>query len=199
MTILFLGKHPGTDWRPLEEQFSCSARQLDEVLSRVENLSRFATPSSQPRRTSGIAGESAALSTGVKQPCLSNEQARLPCVILPSTRTSRFFDRIDVIEKMEAHFNETGSEQVFQSLILHGLGGVGKSTVALRFAENKLRKGELDALFWIYSEKLVSIRKSFTDIALRLKLSDARQGDHDKNIAVVLNWLQHTRKMTVLL
>lgn len=29
------------------------------------------------------------------------EQAKLPCVILPPIRTSRFFDRADVTEKIE--------------------------------------------------------------------------------------------------
>ncbi|KAK1771978.1 hypothetical protein QBC33DRAFT_616154 [Phialemonium atrogriseum] len=81
----------------------------------------------------------------------------------------------------------------FRSLALHSLGRVGKSTVALRYAENKLQRDELDALFWVYTEKLVSIRQSFTDVALRLKLPDARPGDQDENCAVVLNWLQHTQ------
>jgi hypothetical protein len=162
-------------------------------------LSRFSRPTNQPDGTSGIPSQPDALSTGLKQLSLSDEQAKLPCVILPSIRTSRFFDRIDVVENMETYFNEAGPEQLFQSLTLHGLGGVGKSTVALRFAENKLRRGELDALFWVHSEKLVSIRQSFTDIALRLKLPDARQGDHDENVALVLNWLQYTRKLIVAL
>lgn len=106
-----------------------------------------------------------------------------------------FFDRLDIVGKMENYFNEVNPEHFFQTLTLHGLGGVGKSAVALMFVENKLRTAEINALFWIYSEKLVSIRQSFTDIALGLRPSDARQGDHDENIALVLNWLQHTRKL----
>lgn len=98
---------------------------------------------------------------------------------------------------MEDHFNKIDAGSSFRSLALHGLGGVGKSTVALRYSENKLQRGELDALFWVYSEKLVSIRQSFTDVALRLKLPDARPGDHDENRAVVLNWLQHTREAEI--
>lgn len=94
---------------------------------------------------------------------------------------------------MEDYFSNVDLGTTFRSLALHGLGGVGKSTMALRYAENKLQHGELDALFWVYNEKLVSIRHSFTDIALRLKLPDVRPGDHDENRALVLNWLQHIR------
>jgi KaiC/GvpD/RAD55 family RecA-like ATPase len=125
------------------------------------------------------------------------EQAKLPCVMLPAIRTSRFFDRTDVIAKIDDYFNKVDPEISFRSLALYGLGGVGKSSVALRFAETKVRKGELDAMFWVYSEKLNTIRQSFTDIAMRLKLPDARPKDHDENHALVLNWLQHTRKLPV--
>lgn len=97
---------------------------------------------------------------------------------------------------IEDHFNKVNSTRAFQSLAIYGLEGVGKSAVALRYAEAKLQRGELDALFWVHSEKLVSIRQSFTSIATRLKLPGARQGDDDVNHALVLNWLQHTRKST---
>lgn len=125
---------------------------------------------------------------------LSDDKAKLPCVILPNIMISRFFGRTDVIQRIETHFSEVKTDQSLQSLAIYGLGGIGKSTVALTYAEKKLSMGELDALFWVTSEKPVAIKQSFTDIALRLKLPDARQGDHDENRALVLNWLQHTRK-----
>lgn len=101
-----------------------------------------------------------------------------------------------MIGKIEHHFNQVDTSTSFRSLALYGLGGVGKSSVALKFAEAKIRNGELDAMFWVYSEKLVTIRQSFTDIAMRLKLPDARPGDHDENHSLVLSWLQHTRKFS---
>ena len=61
-----------------------------------------------------------------KQPSQPEEQAKLPCVILPFIRTSRFFDRTDVIQKMEDHFNKVDPDRSFRSLAIYGLGGVGK-------------------------------------------------------------------------
>jgi len=133
-----------------------------------------------------------------KQSSQAEEEARLPCVILPSIRTTRFFDRTDVIDQVEKFFQQANCEQGFRSLALYGLGGVGKSSVALRYAEAKLRNGELDALFWVYSEKSVSISQSFTDIALRLKLPDAKTGDHEENRKLVLDWLQYTRECALI-
>jgi hypothetical protein len=193
LTLRSLGYSLDIEWAPLEKQFSLTSRQIDKVLSRVEKLSKFVKRPSRASRTS-VQEQSNMLLPNLKQLSLWDEQAKLPCVILLAIRTSRFFDRIDVIQKIEDHFNEDGAEQSFRSLAIHGLGGIGKSIVGLRYAENKLRRGELDALFWVHSEKLVSIKQSSTDIAPRLKLPDARQGDHDENHALVLNWLQHTRK-----
>ncbi|KAH6626633.1 Tetratricopeptide-like helical [Chaetomium sp. MPI-SDFR-AT-0129] len=131
------------------------------------------------------------------QVSLAKDPAKLPCVVLPTIRTPRFFDRAELIQRIEEHYDNNLSagadEHPFRSLALHGLSGVGKTTIALKYAENKLHRGELDALFWVYSEKLVSLKQSFTNIALRLKLPEARSGDHEENRAVVLNWLQQTR------
>ena len=122
----------------------------------------------------------------------SDEVAKLPCFIPPPFRIPRFFNRTDVMAKMEEFFSEQDTKCSFQSLALYGLGGVGKSSVALRYAERRLRNGELDAMFWVPSEKAVTIRQAFTDIALRLKLPGARPMDHEEHYALVFNWLQHT-------
>lgn len=169
---------------------------MEKLSSRSEQLWRSFTNSRSPDDDVGQQLEpykpASSISKHLAYP-LVGDSAKLPCVVLPSIRTSRFFDRIDVIKKIEDHFSMRAPGTSFRSLALHGLGGVGKSTVALKYAEEQLRCGELDALFWVYSEKLVSIKQSFTNIAFRLKLPDARRGDHDENRAVVLNWLQHTR------
>ncbi|KAI0817305.1 Tetratricopeptide-like helical [Xylaria sp. FL0064] len=113
------------------------------------------------------------LKTSYPAPLLE-DQARLPCIIVPPIRTSRFFGREDVIENMDLYFGNIDTATSFSSLAIYGLGGVAR------------------ALFWVHSEKLVSIRQSFIDIVMRLRLAGARQGDHNKNQALVLNWLQHT-------
>jgi hypothetical protein len=196
---------------PLEEKFALTAAQLDKLTSQTEKLSKFAERSQQPptadasSSSHGVSCDddrlkesSVGLPGATKQlsqfSLSTDKQAKPPTVLLPSIRTSRFFDRVDVIQKIEDHFNQINNEGSFRSLAIHGLGGVGKSTVALRYAENKLQRGELDALFWVHSEKIVSIRQSFTDIAMRLKLPGARPDDHEENHALVQKWLQHTGK-----
>lgn len=125
---------------------------------------------------------------------LMDEEVKLPCILLPTFKTARFFDRDDVIDKIENYFNQVNTDNTFRSLALYGLGGVGKSSVALKYAETRVRRGDIDALFWVYSEKLTTIKESFSNIALRLKLPEAQRGYHEENHSLVSRWLQHTRK-----
>lgn len=68
-------------------------------------------------------------------------------------------------------------------------------TPLLRYVETKVSKDEYDAMFWVHAEKDASMRQSFTDIALKLKLPEARPQTHDENLSLVQDWLQSTGKL----
>ncbi|KAL9098012.1 MAG: hypothetical protein Q9163_006238 [Psora crenata] len=175
-------------WEPLEQQFSTFNLEIDEAVSRLEKMSRLSglDDLNQPQ---------SALTVFKPSPHQSpDEPASLPCFVYPTARTLRFFDRTEDIIHMDRHFNNgvQDASQPFRSLALYGMGGVGKSSVALRYAETRIRRKELDAMFWIAGGKEVTIRQSFTDIAVRLKLPGAQPKDHDQNRTLVLNWLQNT-------
>ena len=197
--IVFLGLTSNAGWQPFEQDFTSVTREIDESVCRIEKISKISKNTKRSDRWSDPPQLQSMRSLSEQsfrsQP---EESANLPCVILPSIRTSRFFDRTDVISKIEEHFSKVDADRSFRSLALYGLGGVGKSSIGLRYVEAKLLRGELDAMFWVHSEKPVTIRQSFTDIALRLKLPDARLKDHDECHALVLSWLQHTRERLLL-
>ena len=176
-------------WQILEHKFTSVTRKIGEWVSCIEKISKISKNTSDAPQLQSMRSLS-------EQPFQSQpeEHANLPCVILPSIRTSRFFDRTDVISEIEEHFSKVDIDRSFRSLALYGFGGVGKISICLGYVEAKLRRGELDAMFWVHSEKPVTIKQSFTDIALQLKLPDARLKDHDENHALVLSWLQHTRE-----
>jgi len=67
-------------------------------------------------------------------------------------------DRIDSILQ-PAH---SDSSKVLASVVLHGLGGVDRMQIALKYAYSKL--DELDAVIWIDATNTISIRNSFNRV-----------------------------------
>ena len=85
---------------------------------------------------------------------------------------------------------------LLRSLALHGLGGVGKSHVALKYAH--AQSHALDAVLWVHSETPAALEQSFTNIAMRLTLPDASPQKHEENRIMVLTWLQQTASRWLL-
>lgn len=77
-------------------------------------------------------------------PGSGSNEAKLPYKILLVSRSSRFYDRDNLISRIDAHFHNLNSTVGLRSLTLYGLGGVGKSYVALKYADRKNQ--ELDAV-----------------------------------------------------
>jgi hypothetical protein len=175
------GNRYGQDdpWLLLQRRFITTNQELTETLGRVENL--VAARPSGPDHHS--ASDIAALT----------QQFR--CMILPTKKASRFFDRVDTFEKIDQALGRKGTNTSFRSIALFGLGGIGKSSIAARYIERKIEENEYDAVFWVYGEKTPSLRQSFTDIAMRLKLTGAQPNLHDDNLILVQNWFQSTGKL----
>ena len=118
-----------------------------------------------------------------------NEIAKLPCIILPRPKDALFYNRDGIIGKMDSYL-ENNSHQAFRSLALYGLGGVGKSNIALKYARSKV--GDYDVVAWIHAETPASLSQSFSDIAVSLQLPGAEPQNRSETRAVILNWLQGT-------
>lgn len=124
------------------------------------------------------------------------EEAKLPCIILPPAKNSRFYNRDGLIGRMEEYFSDPSKEHGFRSIALYGVGGVGKSHVALKYAYLRAREHKLDAVLWMHSETRTALAQSFTDAGLRLKLPGIERRKQEENRIIVLNWLQQTCKTT---
>jgi predicted ATP-dependent serine protease len=113
--------------------------------------------------------------------------------MLPQTKTTRFFDRVDVFEELDQILGPVAGTS-FRSVALHGLGGVGKSTIASTYIEKKFDKDDYDVVLWVRGEKTSSLQQSFTDIAMRLKLPGAQPQNYNENLFLVQDWFQSTGK-----
>ncbi|KAJ6084951.1 hypothetical protein N7499_004580 [Penicillium canescens] len=164
----------------VEQRFLNLNTELNETLTRIEKLVQFNLPISIRDKPTLDAGQ--------------KSSRKQPYLVLPQTNSlpGRFFDRVDVFEKLDQSFNDTEIPLVFKAVALWGMGGIGKSSIAMRYVSTKIQENKYDAIFWVHGEKSASLRQSFNDIAMKLKLPNASPQNHDENLERVQEWFQFT-------
>ncbi|KAF1961988.1 hypothetical protein CC80DRAFT_522601 [Byssothecium circinans] len=167
-------------WLLLERRYASVNQEISEHISRMEKLA-FAHSASAASRASLLEAE------------VKATEQKIRCLMLSPTKSSRFFNRVDIFEKLDSVLNRASTGTSFQSVALYGLGGIGKSAIAARYVELKVDSNDLDAVFWVHGEKAASLRQSFTDIAMRLKLPEAHPQNHDENLILVQDWFQSSK------
>ncbi|KAH8704216.1 hypothetical protein BGW36DRAFT_458327 [Talaromyces proteolyticus] len=130
-----------------------------------------------------------------------NEDAntKFPCYEVPP-KHDHFYGRSDEIETTKKFLCCEQASRELRVFVLHGLGGVGKSSAALAFVSMCMDEQLYDAIFYINAQTRADLRDSFTRISIRLELlgSTAASGD-DKNIFILRNWLAKTDRTWLLI
>lgn len=112
--------------------------------------------------------------------------------MLPVTKTNPLFNRVDVFVKLDEFLAPEAGEFSLQSVALHGIGGVGKTSIASSYAEEKFTEKIYNVILWVCGETDASMQQSFTDIALRLNLYGAQPHAHEENRILVQDWFEAT-------
>lgn len=125
---------------------------------------------------------------------VSNPVLRTPYQGLPYKRNENFHFRREVLEKLNNSLKPQNVAGQLQSASLFGMGGIGKSQVALEFAYTHAKS--YDAIFWINAEDESKLRASVCLYA-RLMISDHAAGTQDDAalVEIFYRWLA-TRSTT---
>lgn len=119
------------------------------------------------------------------------EAAQLPCSVLSVARNRHFFGREKTLSEIDQYLQPKKSRDGLRSMAIYGLGGVGKTQIALEYAYSK--QAELDAVLWVPAENTLALQQGFTKIAVDgLKLPNANPQSHQENMLHVVAWLQQT-------
>lgn len=109
----------------------------------------------------------------------------------PFTESSRFWGREDILSRIDDVLFADPSGRSLRSFALYGMGGVGKTQIALRYAN--VSREKFDGVFWISAENLVTIAQSFREITKTLNLIESdTETDDNAVLLAVKNWLSST-------
>ncbi len=110
-----------------------------------------------------------------------------PPFLVPLPRNPYFTGREGILEALHAQLGVDQTVVLTPPWALYGLGGVGKTQIALEYAYRHAL--EYSAVFWIGAETVEHIVSSLLHIADALQLSRRDDKDQQRVVAAVQHWL----------
>lgn len=115
-------------------------------------------------------------------------EARTPTYwSVPYQHNSFFTGREALLAAVDQHLHTEQAVVLSQAVTLHGLGGIGKTQVALEYAYQYGQRYQ--AVFWIEAETEESLQASFLRLANILELPERLQEKQERVVAAVQCWL----------
>lgn len=112
---------------------------------------------------------------------------KLPCHLLTYPENQGFRGRKETLDRISDSLKP--SQQTLKSYALYGLGGVGKTQLALKFAYSNL--DVFRAIFWIPAQTTGKLTQGLFDAAEQLGLVDTSAIiDEDKGVKDFMSWLR---------
>ncbi|GAA1412165.1 FxSxx-COOH system tetratricopeptide repeat protein [Kitasatospora putterlickiae] len=100
----------------------------------------------------------------------------------------RCVGREDALAWLRTTLTEAGGTAITQASTVHGLGGVGKSTLALAYAHRFRR--EYTAIWWITADSAAAIEQSLAELARRLRPTWPGTVSQEQRAEWAMAWLQ---------
>jgi tetratricopeptide (TPR) repeat protein len=125
-------------------------------------------------------------------PELRSREALQPWLVPDAMHTRYFTGRDDLLARLQAQLAE------FHLAALSGLGGVGKTQIAIEYAVRH-RSDYRSGVFWINAETIGGLTSGFVEIAKTLGLSGAESSDDEKAVTAALAWLHKTDRWLLIL
>ncbi|OBT39371.1 hypothetical protein VE00_10239 [Pseudogymnoascus sp. WSF 3629] len=111
-----------------------------------------------------------------------------PSIVIPFSRDTDFVERGVLLDQINQKCAVLGSR-----IALVGLGGVGKSQLAIEYAYRTRDRSPETWVFWVHASNAARFEQSFRDIANCIKLS-GRQNPKANIFQLVRDWLCNDRK-----
>lgn len=129
----------------------------------------------------------------------SEKEPILPCFMLSSQhRVQHFVSREDVMATLDRYLlaeqkkaPDDDQQDSLCSFVICGLGGIGKTSLAVEYAFTRRRAFE--AIFWLNADNVYILASNFAQISTKLGLEDT-SSDLAASHSIVMNWLSKPLK-----
>ena len=111
------------------------------------------------------------------------------CYHVPTPKIPNFLGRDEQMQSLRDALDHREATQKRRIATLWGEGGIGKTQLALHYAEERKKRG-VPFIFWISSESQAAVDRSFSSVAVELQLPGATgHGNHVNNKYLVMQYL----------
>ena len=176
-------------WNTIRSSF---AAIIQEISTKVNHLKELVEAKNAKESHSLLLAQ-----LGQMRIAAPNQQAEvvLPCLTLPFQRNPLFYARKEILEQVSRTLQKPDQTLSIRSVALWGLGGVGKSQIALEFAHQQFAAG-CQIVLWIPSETESEVASAYNKAANQLQVPGVLPTNTpDQNRYLVNQFLQSTRKL----
>jgi len=107
---------------------------------------------------------------------------------IPHLRNQNFTGRSDELAELHASLNVDRTMALVAAQAIHGLGGVGKTQLALEYSYRHI--GDYDIVWWIRSEDPVTLVNDYASLAVKLNLPEKDATEQRVTVEAVKEWLR---------
>lgn len=176
-----------SSWPELNSKFNQAMEEMDNAVKHVYELASFANREDEVDKKKQVDSDVLSL-IGIDD----QSSTKFPCYDFPPSE-SEFIGREDELDTIDRYLDPALTLKTLQSFTISGIGGMGKTSLALAYAMRCKSRDVYDAIFLVRSQTAADLRNLFTQIALRLELFRASENaDSDSNVILVKNWLGKT-------
>lgn len=166
------------------EDLNSQSRRVDEEVNKI-------------RMREAISIETIEVTKSLKDTKLDDE-VKLPCHMIPYKLNPRFFSRDHEVNMVRKALDPVQGHEKLRVMSIHGLGGVGKSQIALHYANTSIQT--YDVIAWIPSETQVNVTQALSKLARKLGLPKGDDSVDDYQASLeIKNWLNGSGRRFLLI
>lgn len=170
-------------WEEFRGDFTQTIRRIRRMSSIVESEAE----STRMRQDRSKYGEVIELMETLRDTKIQDEEAA-SFYLLPSKLRPRFWGREDVLAKIDEALSPSPSSKTLKTFALCGLGGIGKTQIAVEYANRN--RDKYRAIFWVEADNVINMGHSFVEVAKILNLAKADEPpDSSRATLQVKGWL----------